>query len=90
MGAKEHANDLLIHKSGKIVTMDSGFSVTWGIIAMKEKGVYGQALIKKRGRGWPKFIPGDEIDDYFSNKPIGHTANLNLQVNETKVSVHCH
>ncbi len=66
--------------------MDSGFSVTWGIIAMKEKGVYGQALIKKRGRGWPKFIPGDEIDIYFSDKPIGPTRNL--QVDETQLRVH--
>ncbi|KAL7471616.1 hypothetical protein ACHAXS_011951, partial [Conticribra weissflogii] len=100
MGAKEHDEKgktvgLMIrmtkpiHKSGKIVTMDSGFSVTRGIIAMKEKGVYGQALIKKRGRGWPKFIPGDEIDIYFSNKPIGHIATLNLQVDETQLRVHC-
>ncbi|KAL7460411.1 hypothetical protein ACHAXS_000862 [Conticribra weissflogii] len=40
-----------IHKSGKIVIMDSGFSVTHGIIAMKDKGIYRQALIKKRGCG---------------------------------------
>ncbi len=60
-----------IHRSGKVVTMDCGFSVTHGIIAMKEKGVYGQPLIKTRGHGWPKFIPGDEIENYFSYKPIG-------------------
>ncbi len=43
---------LMVHMSqnwwntGKDVTMDSGFSVSKGILAMREKGVFGQALIK--------------------------------------------
>ncbi len=37
--------------TGKVVTMDSGFSVSKGILAMREKGVFGQALVKLRGRG---------------------------------------
>ena len=39
----------LLHTTGKIVTMDSGFYVTAGILAMHDHGVFGQALIKKRG-----------------------------------------
>ncbi len=44
--------------TGKVVTMDSGFSVSKGILAMREKGVFGQALVKPRGRGWPVLVPG--------------------------------
>ncbi len=36
--------------TGKVVSMDSGFSVSKGIIAMKEKGEFGQALIKPSGK----------------------------------------
>ena len=35
-----------IHQTGKVVTMDSGFCVSKGIVEMHKKGVYGQALIK--------------------------------------------
>ena len=49
--------------SGKVVTMDSGFCVSKGITSMEEEmGVYGQALIKKRGKYWSKGVPGNEID----------------------------
>ncbi len=42
--------------------MDSCFSVSKGIIAMKEKGVFGHALIKPRGNGWPVLVLGKCID----------------------------
>ena len=35
--------------TGKVITMDSGFCVSLGIVQLHLKGVYGQALIKKRG-----------------------------------------
>ena len=62
-----------IHHTGKVVVMDSGFCVAKGIVEMEKKGVFGQALIKKR-RYWPKFIPGDEIDQAFQDKEIGATG----------------
>jgi len=62
--------------TGKVVTMDSGFSVSKGILAMREKGVFGQALIKPRGRGWPVIVPGKYIDEYFSDKEIGYCKTL--------------
>jgi len=37
-----------IHNTGRVVSMDSGFCVTAGILAMHDHGVYGQSLIKKR------------------------------------------
>ena len=55
------------HHTGKVVSMDSGFCVLVGIIAMHNFGVYGQSLIKKR-RYWPKNVPGEAIDSYFANK----------------------
>ena len=50
-----------IHHTGKIVSMDSGFCVSVGIIAMHDYDVYGQSLIKKR-RYWTNNVPGDAID----------------------------
>jgi len=35
-----------IHGTGKVVSMDSGFCVTAGILHMHDHGVYGQSLIK--------------------------------------------
>ncbi len=49
-----------IHNTGKVVTMDSGFCATAGILALHDAGVFGQALIKKRGRFWPKHVPGNQ------------------------------
>ena len=37
-----------IHGTGKIVSMDSGFCVTSGILHLHDLGVFGQSLIKKR------------------------------------------
>ena len=69
--------------------MDSGFCVSVGIIAMHNFDVYGQSLIKKR-RYWPKNIPGDTINSYFSNKEIG-SAKTFRQVFEGKpFLVHYH
>ena len=41
-----------IHGTGKIVTMDSGFFVTAGILHLHDLGMFGQLLIKKR-KYWP-------------------------------------
>ncbi len=43
-----------IHNTGKVVTMDSCFCVTVGILALHDAGVFGQALIKTRGKFRPK------------------------------------
>ena len=40
-----------IHRKGKVVTGDSGFCVAESAMALHEKGVYGQFLIKKGGTG---------------------------------------
>jgi Transposase IS4 len=59
-----------IHGLGKVVIMDSGFCVLDGLIALKEVGVYGSALIKKR-KYWPKYIDGDAVIQHFDNKEVG-------------------
>ncbi len=45
--------------------MDSGISLPKGIIATREKGVFGHALIKPRGIGWPVLVLGKGIDKYL-------------------------
>ncbi len=54
---------LNLWNTGKVVMMDYGFSVSKDILAMREKGVFGKALIKPRIRGWPVVIPDKYIDE---------------------------
>ncbi len=63
----------LIHGQGKVVMMDSGFCVAAGIIALHKHGVFWQLLIKKRGKYWPKNVPGNAIDTYKVEKESGKT-----------------
>ncbi len=75
MGFTKTVNLLLemtepIHHTGKIVMGDSDFCIADGVIALHKKGVHGQFLIKKQ-KYWPKFVPGNQIDEYMSSKPLG-------------------
>ena len=78
-----------IHHAGWVVTMDSGFCVTAGILAMYDHGVYGQALFKKRGRYWPKGVPGDAIDEHFRRKEIGATETFTQKRMGKEFHIHC-
>ena len=75
--------------TGKILTMNSRFSVSMGTLAMREKGVFGHALIKPRGMGWPVMVLGKYIDEYFSDKEIGYCETLEQIVNGVKFFIHC-
>jgi hypothetical protein len=77
-----------IHGTGKIVSMDSGFCVTVGILHLHELGVFGQSLIKKR-KYWPKGCPGDQIDKYFEGKPLGFTKTLRQDMDGIPFNIHC-
>jgi len=66
--------------TGKLVVLDSGFCVVKGIIALRNKGVFAAALIKKR-RYWPKFIDGNAIKAHFDDKPVGAVDSLKLSHN---------
>ena len=46
-----------------------------GITALFDFGVYAAALIKKR-KYWPKGVPVDAIDEYFSDKDVTHVYML--------------
>ena len=77
-----------IHGTGKIVSMDSGFCVTAGILHLHELGVYGQALVKKR-KYWPKDVPSDQIDRYFDGKGLGFSKTLKQDMDGILFYVHC-
>ena len=79
-----------LKRTGKACTMDSGFFVSKGIVELESKiGVYGQALIKKRGRYWPKGVPGDLIDEHFADKEVGYSESLELEFEGKKLFIHC-
>ena len=93
-GGKTVGLMMRMHKSiarqGKACTMDSGFCVSVGIVRLFERlGVYAQSLIKKRGRFWPKSVPGDQIDEHFRDKPIGYRETLKVEVVGQDMYIHC-
>ena len=70
--------------------MDSGFCVSKGIVELEAQlGIFGQALIKKRGRYWPKGVPGDAIDEYFADKEIGYSNTLEVEFEGKRMFIHC-
>lgn len=62
-----------LYTTGKVVIFDSGFCDLQGIIELRKKGVFAGALIKKR-RYWPKYVPGDAIDEKFKTMEVEKTA----------------
>ena len=59
-----------IYASGKIVILDSGFSVLAALVELKKMGVYASAVAKKR-RYWPKYVPGAAMEKYMKDKAVG-------------------
>ena len=66
---------LTLHGTVEIVSMDSGFFVTVGILHFHKNGVYGQSLIKKR-KYWPKGCPGAHIESYMEGQTLGFVKTL--------------
>jgi hypothetical protein len=59
-----------------VVILNSGFCVLQGLVELKKIGVFASAVIKKR-RYWPKYVPGEQIDDRMKEKEIGDVDALN-------------
>ena len=59
-----------LYGSGKVIVLDSGFRVLKALIALKKVGVFAHAVINKR-RYWPKFVPGEAINDHMKEKNVG-------------------
>ena len=77
-----------IHNTGKVVTMDSGFFVAAGILALNHVGVYGQALIKKRGRFWTKHVPVQMIKEALKDKELGHATTFKQSIDGKVFFIH--
>jgi hypothetical protein len=48
-----------------------------GLVELKRRlvGVYASTVIKKR-RYWPKYVPGDTMDDRMNTRRLGETDSL--------------
>ena len=78
----------LLHGMGKVVTGDSGFCVTAGMIALAKHGVHSQFSIKRQWF-WPKGVPGDSLDSYMRRKEFGETMTYVQHVDNTCFLIHC-
>ncbi len=77
-----------IHRTEKVVTGNSGFCITSGVIALHAHGVFGQFLIKKC-RYWPQKVPGDQIDAYMLRKRLGEVESFVQVLGGTPFYIHC-
>ena len=75
-----------LYGTGKIVVVDSGFSVMKGLVALKKVGVYAHAVAKKR-RFWPKCVPGDKIDSHMESKEVGEVDCLNRELDGERYKI---
>ena len=74
--------------TGMALVLDSGFCVLKGLIELRKVGVFGASVIKKR-RYWPKYIPGDDNNKHFEDKPVGSYDVLNGTLDGTNFTIHC-
>jgi hypothetical protein len=77
-----------INSMGKVVVGNSGFCITQGVLALDKVGVKGQFLIKKC-KYWPKFVPGDYIDQYMKDEPFGHSKTFVQLIDGITFYIHC-
>ncbi len=73
--------------TGKVVTMDSGFSDSKGLLVCGRRS-FEQAMAKPNERGWPVLVPGKYIDEYFNKKLIGHCKTLGKALDVVKFLIH--
>ena len=75
-----------IFGSGRYVVLDSGFLVLQALIALRQKGVFAGALIKKR-RFWPKYVPGQAMTEWFADKAVGFVGCVSGVLNNNKYTI---
>ena len=56
---------------------------------MHDHGVYRQALIKKRGWYWPKYVPSDHITDHFKDSHLRYTETYKQDIDGKQFLIHC-
>eukprot|EP00986_Skeletonema_menzelii_P014601 scaffold9796_cov108-Skeletonema_menzelii.AAC.1 len=72
--------------SCRYVVLDSGFCVLQGIVALRQRGVFAGALIKKR-RYWPKYVPGQAMAQWFADKAVGSLGCISGVLNNCKYTI---
>jgi hypothetical protein len=77
-----------IASRGMVVMLDSGFCVLQRLVELKKIGVFASAVIKKR-RYWPKYVPGDSIDDRMKDKEIGDVNAFNGALDGVPYNIMC-
>jgi hypothetical protein len=53
-----------------------------GLVELRGRGVFASAVIKKR-RYWPKYVPGNAMDEHMKTKQLGDTSSVKGQLDGT-------
>ncbi len=78
-----------ILNTGKLVKMDSGLCVTFGILALHNVGVFCQALIKRRGWFWTNPFLDNQVKRVHGGQALGDATSLNQCSDWKNFIVHC-
>ena len=73
-----------IFVSGKAVVLHSELFVAKGIIELKDKGLYAEAIIKRQFY-CPKVVPGGIIDTYFEYKEVSYVVMIEARTEDNKL-----
>ena len=77
-----------IFGTAKVVILDSGFCVLKALLKLRDNGVYGSAVIKKR-RYWPAGVPGEAIDLHCAFMEVGKTDSVRGETDGVKYDIFC-
>ncbi|KAL7549033.1 hypothetical protein ACHAWF_012294, partial [Thalassiosira exigua] len=72
--------------TGRYIVLDSGFCVLKAILALRDRGLFAGALIKKR-RYWPTLVPGDKMEEHFASKKVGEIDAIQGEKDRVKYTL---
>ncbi len=93
-GGKRKSWSLLLHTlkpifyTDQYVILDSRFCVLKAIVALKKKGVFATALMKKRGY-WHTLVPDQQILEYFNDKIVVSIDKVSGVFDGVKYTIWC-
>jgi hypothetical protein len=80
-----------IHGKRKVVVGNFGFCVWEGVIECHKHGIcWFQVYIEKKWGNWPPGVPGDVINTYFDEAPLGHCETFVAEHDNIEFCVHCY
>ncbi|EDQ88899.1 uncharacterized protein MONBRDRAFT_8844 [Monosiga brevicollis MX1] len=69
---------------GRVVVMDSEFCTLPALVLLKKRGTFAVTVAKK-GRSWPKYVPGDVVQTDMAGRPVGELHGRSGQLDGERI-----